>query len=223
MRLLAIDDDPEVLEILQTGLAPFSKTTDVAATAAEGMRLLSEVEYDILLLDVDLPDLSGFDVARRLRQEGYTLPIMMITALNAEDDIVAGLEAGADGYVTKPFSLKELSARLDALHRRREIGEALPLTFADVRVDEAKREAIRGQTQLRLTETEFRLLAFFLRNPGKDITRDDLLEEIWGMSFNPGTGVVDVHLGNLRKKLRTVGPPIIQTVRGVGFRLENPS
>jgi len=170
-------------------------------------------------MDVDLPDLSGFDVVRKLRDEGVTVPIMMLTAMTAEEDIVTGLESGADGYMTKPFSIRELSARMKALKRRTESNRATVLRFGDLTLNAAERTARRGETLLRLTETEFRILAYFVKHPNTDVTRSDLLEEVWAMDFDPGTGVVDVHVGNLRKKLRAAGPPLIQTVRGVGFRL----
>lgn len=220
MRILAIDDDSDVLDFLAEGLGHFGHEVDRAPTSTRGLELAREELHDLILLDVDLPDLSGFEVARKIRAEGNTVLIIMVTALNAEDDVVAGLEAGADGYVTKPFSLKELAARVSALHRRKQITEAEPLSFRDISLNEAKRTATRNGKPLRLTETEFRMLAYFLRNPGSDVNRDTLLQEVWNMDFDPGTGVVDVHLGNLRRKLRTLGPPVIQTVRGVGFRLE---
>jgi len=220
MRILAIDDDPEVLDFLVEGLEHFGHDVDRASTGTDGLEMAREERHDLLLLDVDLPDFSGFEVARKIRQAGSTVLIMMVTALNAEDDVVAGLEAGADGYVTKPFSIKELAARVSALHRRKKITETEPLAFGDISLNEARRAATRGGKPLRLTETEFRMLAYFLRNPGSDVTRETLLLEVWNMDFDPGTGVVDVHLGNLRKKLRAMGPPVIQTVRGVGFRLE---
>lgn len=221
MRILAVDDEPEILEFLSEGLSHFGFVVDIASTGREGLAAARTRSYDMILLDVDLPDLSGFDVARKLRESGDTVLITMVTALNAEDDVVMGLEAGADGYVTKPFSLKELAARVTALLRRRQISATEgPLAFQDISVDEPKRTAQRNGHPLRLTETEFRMLAYFLRHPGKNVTREDLLREVWSMDFDPGTGVVDVHLGNLRKKIRALGSPVIQTIRGVGFRLE---
>lgn len=221
MRILAIDDDPDILDFLVEGLAQFEFTVDTAETGEKGLAIAQGGSYDMILLDVGMPGMSGVEVARKLRESGNTVLITMVTALNAEDDVVAGLEAGADGYVTKPFSIKELAARVTALARRMQTSGQEPLVFGDLSVNEARRTARRNGKPLRLTETEFRLLAHFLRNPGEDVTREVLLKEVWGMDFDPGTGVVDVHLGNLRRKLRTLGPPVIQTVRGVGFRLAN--
>jgi two-component system OmpR family response regulator len=206
-----------------TGLRHHGITVEAAATGQGGLDSALGGGFSMILMDVDLPDISGFDVVRALRKRGETVPIMMLTALNAEEDIVEGLESGADGYVTKPFSIRELAARMEAMKRRSEIDRDSDLSFSDIRINEAQRTTTRRGVGLRLTETEFRLLAHFLRNPEEVVTRDELLREVWGIDFDPGTGVVDVHLGNLRKKLRSVGPPLIQTVRGVGFRLRVPS
>jgi DNA-binding response OmpR family regulator len=174
----------------------------------------------VIVLDVMLPGKSGFHVTSELRAEGNTTPILMLTARDSREDVIHGLDVGADDYLTKPFDFEELLARVRALARRSTtIGEGT-LTFADVELDRLQHEVRRGGEPLALTPTEFRLLESMLRKPGQVVRRIELLDRVWGMSFDPGTNLIDVHMANLRRKLEEGGGErIIFTVRGVGFRL----
>jgi two-component system OmpR family response regulator len=221
MRILVVEDDRKVARFVRQGLEEEGHAVDVAADGEEGGQLAHVNPYDVIVLDVQLPRKNGLVLASELRREGSTVPILMLTARDATDDVVRGLDAGADDYLTKPFAFDELLARVRALGRRG--GAALAeaaLHFADVEVDRLHHRATRGGRPLDLTPREFRLLEYFLARPDAVVTRTELLEKVWDMSFDPETNVVDVHVSNLRGKLEEGGAPrLIQTVRGVGFAL----
>ncbi len=221
MRILVVEDDRKVTRFLKQGLEEEGHAVDVAADGEEGGLLAHVNPYDMIVLDIQLPVKNGLMLAAELRREGSSVPILMLTARDSTEDVVRGLDAGADDYLTKPFAFEELLARVRALGRRG--GAAVPaatLRFADVEMDRIAHRASRGGTPLDLTAHEFRLLEHFLLKPDRVVTRTELLEKVWDMSFDPGTNVVDVHVSNLRRKLEDGGRPrLIQTVRGVGFAL----
>lgn len=221
MKVLIVEDDARVAQFIEKGLVEDGHVVEVAADGLQGLALAAVGEYDVVVLDVMLPAKSGFEVASQLRAEGNPTPILMLTAKDTRDDVVHGLDVGADDYLTKPFDFEEFLARLRALARRSQTVQEAVLRFADVELDRIQHQARRGEVDLDLTPTEFKLLETLLRKPGQVIRRTELLDRVWGMSFDPQTSLVDVHMANLRKKLETGGKPrLIQTVRGVGFKLE---
>ena len=222
MRILVVEDDRKVARFVRQGLEEEGHAVDVAADGEAGAMLAHVNPYDLLVLDVQLPKKNGLELAAELRREGSTLPILMLTARDATEDVVRGLDSGADDYLTKPFAFDELLARVRALGRRGG-GAATSLRFADVEVDRVHHRATRGGRQLDLTPREFRLLEHFLERPDVVVTRTELLEKVWDMTFDPESNVVDVHVSNLRAKLEAGdGTRLIQTVRGVGFTLREP-
>jgi two-component system OmpR family response regulator len=221
MRILVVEDDPKVARFVRQGLEEEGHAVDVAADGEEGTLLAHVNPYDVLVLDVQLPKKNGLMLAAELRREGSTVPILMLTARDSTEDVVRGLDSGADDYLTKPFAFDVLLARVRALGRRGSAAvAAATLRFADLEMDRVHHRAVRGGRPLDLTAREFRLLEHFLTRPEEIVTRTDLLEKVWDMSFDPGSNVVDVHVSNLRRKLEEGGQPrLIQTVRGVGFAL----
>ncbi len=219
--VLVVDDDPAIVAALERGLA--LEGFEVAS-AGGGMAALDAVTRsapDIMVLDVNMPDLDGVSIATRLRRDGYDLPICILSARDEISDRVAGLEAGADDYLVKPFALQELVARLRALLRRQSPAEdGAPVRAGEILIDPARRIAKRGGSLLDLTRREFDLLEAFADNSGLVLSRAQLLERVWGYDFDVDSNVVDVFVGYLRKKLEADGGPrLIETVRGVGFRL----
>ncbi|MGH7444652.1 MAG: response regulator transcription factor [Longimicrobiales bacterium] len=225
MRLLIVDDDPLIAEFVRRGLQEEGHVVDVAHDGEHG-RMLALVEpYDALILDVVLPDAMGHDIAREIRARNKDVPILMLTSKSRTEDIVSGLDAGADDYLVKPFQLDELKARVRALVRRGGAVRDDTLDFAGVTLDRKTRRAFVDKSRLKLTPKEFTLLERFLLSPEKTLTRTDLLEKVWDIHFDPGSNVVDVHVARLRRKLRSAkATPAIVTVRGVGFALtDDPS
>ena len=223
MQLLLIEDDASVARGIRKGLEREGHGVDVAATGSEGLAMARDGDHDVIILDVMLPDQTGFDVAAVLRSEGYAAPILMLTALASTDDVVHGLDAGADDYLTKPFELDELRARVRALTRRTQTNSAGVLRFADIEVDTRERRVLRAGESIRLTELEFQVLLALIQRPGHTVSRRELLEGVWGIHFDPRTRLVDVHVANLRKKLEAAGGGrVISTVRMVGYRLVWP-
>jgi two-component system OmpR family response regulator len=221
MRILVVEDDRKVAGFVRQGLVEEGHSVDTAADGEEGAALAHVNPYDVVVLDVQLPKKNGLQLAAELRREGSVVPILMLTARDSTEDVVRGLDSGADDYLTKPFAFDELLARVRALGRRGGAPVAgASLRFSDVEVDRLHHRASRGGRPLDLTPREFRLLEHFLARPDEVVTRTELLEKVWDMSFDPGTNVVDVHVSNLRRKLEEGGAPrVIQTVRGVGFAL----
>ena len=221
MRILVVEDDRKVARFVRQGLEEEGHAVDVAADGEEGTMLAHVNPYDVVVLDVQLPKKNGLALAAELRREGSTVPILMLTARDSTEDVVRGLDSGADDYPTKPFAFDELLARVRALGRRGGTAvAAATLRYADVEMDRVHHRTTRGGRPLDLTAREFRLLEHFLTRPEAVVTRTNLLEKVWDMSFDPGSNVVDVHVSNLRRKLEEGGQPrLIQTVRGVGFAL----
>ncbi|MFQ5550452.1 MAG: response regulator transcription factor [Gemmatimonadales bacterium] len=220
MRILVVEDDRKVAGFIEQGLREEGYAVDVARDGDEATMMAHINAYDGILLDLMLPRKNGLQVANELRREGVNTPILMLTARDATDDIVRGLDAGADDYLTKPFKFDELLARMRALLRRGGAARLDRLSYGPVSLDRLKHKATSGETELDLTPREFSLLEHFLLHPEEVIRRTELLEKVWDMHFDPESNVVDVHVGNLRRKLRQAGyDNLIQTIRGVGFQL----
>ncbi|MEV4137579.1 response regulator transcription factor [Dactylosporangium sp. NPDC049742] len=225
MRILVVDDDAAVRDSLARTLRFEGYQVDTARDGQEAVDAAHADEPDVMVLDVSMPRMDGLQACRRLRGEGVLVPVLMLTARDSVGDRVAGLDAGADDYLVKPFALQELLARIRALLRR-SLLSAPPeppselLTFADLRLDPATREVWRGGNPLRLTRTEFTILEVFLRHPRQVLTRGMLFEHVWGYDFGETSNSIHVYLGYLRRKLEADGGPrLLHTVRGVGFVL----
>jgi DNA-binding response OmpR family regulator len=221
-RILVVEDDPAILRGLAHNLKCESHEVLTAADGEAGYRLIREKKPDLVILDLMLPKLGGYEICRKIRAEGLNTPVLMLTARGEEADRVLGLDLGADDYVTKPFSVRELMARVRALLRRAQPARALPdeLRFDDVVVDFRSYEARRGKTLLELTRKEFGLLRALAARAGEVVSRDDLLDEVWGFENYPTTRTVDSHVGNLRAKLEQdpAEPRHLLTVHGVGYK-----
>ena len=222
MKILVVEDDRKVAGFIEQGLREEGYAVDVAPDGDEATMLAHVYEYDLMVLDVMLPKKTGLQVAAELRREGRKTPILMLTARDATEDVVRGLDAGADDYLTKPFKFDELLARVRALVRRGGASRTELLSYGPVELDRLKHKAKVNGKRLDLTPKEFQLLEHFLLRPEEVIRRTELLEKVWDLHFDPESNVVDVHVGNLRRKLReAAGTDLLQTVRGVGFRLQS--
>ena len=227
MQILVVDDEAAVRESLRRALTFEGYKVELAADGAEALYRLDEgeVQPDAIVLDVLMPNVDGLETARRLRDVGNRVPILMLTAKDEVQARVAGLDAGADDYVVKPFALSELLARLRALLRRTSNGDAgeEPLRFAGLELDPATRDVTRDGEPIELTRTEFSLLELFLRNPRQVLTRSLIFERVWGYDFGLSSNSLDVYIGYLRRKTESADRPrLIQTVRGVGYALREP-
>ena len=221
MRLLVVEDDRKVAGFIQMGLREEGFAVDVARDGNEASSLVHITDYDAIILDVMLPQKNGLQVAAEMRREGRKTPILMLTARDTTEDVVRGLDAGADDYLAKPFRFDELLARLRALTRRRGPTGLERLAYGPLELDRLKHQVRTSGKTLDLTPREFQLLEHFMLHAEEVVRRTELLEKVWDMSFDPESNVVDVHVGNLRRKLRDAEcGEIIQTVRGVGFSLE---
>src|SRR3954468_15888689 len=223
-RVLVVDDEPNIVDVIAMALKFQGFTVESAGTGQEAISQVGEFKPDLLVLDVMLPDMEGFDVAKRLGAAQSRVPIIFLTARDATDDKVRGLTLGGDDYVTKPFSLEELVARMRSILRRAGLAEpdSSRLTFEDVELDEDTREVSRSGAPIDLTATEYRLLRYLLLNPRRVLTRAQLLEHVWDYDFGGDARVLETYVSYLRKKLDSHGPPLIQTVRGVGYALRPP-
>jgi DNA-binding response OmpR family regulator len=221
MKILLVEDDHKVAGFIDHGLKEEGYVVDIARDGDEASLLAHVNDYDVILLDVVLPKKSGFQIAMELRREGRTTPILMLTSRDAVEDVVRGLDAGADDYLAKPFKFDELLARIRALLRRGGAERLEVLRYGAVTLDRLQHVAMVGERRLDLTAKEFLLLEHFMLHPGEVVRRTALLEKVWDMHFDPESNVVDVHVGNLRRKLtRAAGEPLLGTIRGVGFRLD---
>jgi len=224
MRILVVEDDKKVASFLEKGLREEGYAVDVAHDGADGLMKAHVHEYDLLLLDIMLPGKSGLEIVRDLRSREKTVPVLLLTARDDQQDVVMGLDAGADDYLTKPFGFDELLARIRALLRRGGASRPDRLLYDDVELDRMAHVAARGGARLDLTPKEFQLLEFFLLNPERVVRRTELLEKVWDLRFDPMSNVVDVHVGHLRRKLRDAGEdPLLHTVRGVGYLFQRGS
>jgi two-component system, OmpR family, response regulator len=220
MRVLVVEDEPKLASLLKRGLLEEGHVPEIAGNGEDALWMARATAYDAIVLDVMLPGVDGFEVCRRLRQLEIWTPILMLTARDAVDDRVDGLDAGADDYLVKPFSFTELLARLRALTRRAPGERPTVLEVGDLRLDPASRRAWRGSAELHLSTKEFALLELFMRRPGSTLSRDALLDGAWDLAFERRSNVVDVYVGYLRAKVdRPFAKESIETVRGAGYRL----
>lgn len=220
-NVLVVDDDPKITQLLRRTLSIEGYKVQTAESGAAALDLARSHEPDLIILDVLMPGMDGLEVCRRLRANSDT-PILMLTAKDDVSDRVEGLDRGADDYVVKPFALEELLARVRALLRRHEPAAA-PIVYSDLELDTASRTARRGPREITLSTTEFELLQYFMRHPRRVLSRDAILNAVWGPDFERPTNVVEVYIGYLRSKLEAEGEPrLIHTVRGAGYVLREP-
>jgi two-component system OmpR family response regulator len=221
-RAPLVEDELKMAGLIRRGLVEEGHAADVAGSGEDALWMAQAHAYDVIVLDVMLPGLSGFETCRRLRNEGVWSPVLMLTARDAVEDRVGGLDAGADDYLTKPFSFAELLARLRALARRGGVERPTELAVGDLRLDPAERRAWRAQTEIQLSPKEFALLETFMRRPGQVLSRLQLLEHAWDFAYENRSNVVDVYIRYLREKIdRPFDTASIETVRGAGYRLRD--
>ncbi|MDQ2725499.1 MAG: response regulator transcription factor [Actinomycetota bacterium] len=224
MRVLVVEDEVRMAALLKRGLEEEGYAVDIAANGHDGLWLAGEHTYDAVLLDAMLPGIDGFEVCSRLRGSGTWAPVVMLTAREAVEDRVRGLDAGADDYLIKPFAFAELLARLRALMRRGTAQRPSVVTVGDLCLDPAARRVSRAGTDVELTAKEFSLLELLMRHPGQVLSRDRILEHVWDFAYVAGSNVVDQYVGYLRRKLdRPFARADIETVRGTGYRLRSPA
>ncbi|MFF7708918.1 winged helix-turn-helix domain-containing protein [Pseudomonas sp. NPDC007930] len=224
-RVLTIEDDAVTAKEIVAELTNHGLEVDWVDNGREGLVKAVSGDYDVITLDRMLPELDGLAIVTTLRTIGVSTPVLMISALSDVDERVRGLRAGGDDYLTKPFASDEMAARVEVLLRRKQASTTQDnsLRVADLELDLITREARRGDQQLNLLPTEFKLLEFLMRNAGQILTRMMIFEEVWGYHFDPGTNLIDVHIGRLRKKIDPAGlPPLIKTVRGSGYVIAEP-
>jgi two-component system, OmpR family, response regulator len=220
MRVLVVEDEVKMAALIRRGLQEQGLTVDVAESGERALLLAEAGAYDVVVLDVILPGIDGFETCRRLRQGGIWAPVLMLTARGTLDDRVAGLDGGADDYLTKPFSFAELLARLRALARRGEAERPAVIEVGDLRLDPATRQLWRGDAEIPLSAKEFTLIEVFMRNPGYVLTRTQLLEQAWEYDFQHRSNVIEVYIRYLRRKIDVpFGVKSLETVRGAGYRL----
>jgi two-component system response regulator MprA len=223
MRILVVDDERAVREALERALRLEGYEVEVAGDGQQALLSIAARSVDAIVLDILMPVMDGIETCRALRRMGNRTPVLMLTARHDVDDRVAGLDAGADDYLVKPFALEELLARLRAILRRT-VGDEGPLAFADLTLDPGTHEVRRSNRLIELTRTEFLLLELFMRNPRQVLTRDVIFDRVWGYDFGPSSNSLEVYVGYLRRKTEADGEPrLIQTVRGVGYALREPS
>lgn len=219
-RILVVDDEDNITFLLDATLRHFGYEVHVAKTGRDALALVASVDPDLVVLDVMLPDLDGFEVVRRLRFEGAQVPVLFLTARDATEDVVRGLTLGGDAYVKKPFSVEEIVAQVSALLRRHgHAATASRLAFADLEMDDDAHLVRRAGQVVELSPTEYNLLRFLLVNAGRVLTRSQILDHVWQYDFGGNAAVVETYISYLRKKVDSLGPPLIKTVRGVGYAL----
>jgi two-component system OmpR family response regulator len=223
-RILVVDDEPNIVDVISMALRFHGFEIESAGTGADAIAAVRSFKPDLIVLDVMLPDMEGFDVARRLGAERARVPIIFLTARDATEDKVRGLTVGGDDYVTKPFSLEELVARIRSVMRRTGAAEpeSAKLVFEDLELDDDAHEVTRAGSYIQLTAKEYRLLRYLMLNPRRVLTRQQLLEHVWDYDFGGDARVLETYVSYLRRKLDGHGPPLIHTVRGVGYALRSP-
>jgi two-component system OmpR family response regulator len=227
-NVLVVDDEPNIRELVQVALKFHGCAVTTAATGADALRQAAAAAPDLIVLDVMLPDMDGFEVCRRLRAGGNEVPVIFLTARDTSSDTVTGLALGGDDYVTKPFSVEALVARVRAVLRRASRsqpgsgGEEAMLRVGDLELDESRWSVHRAGVPVELSPTEFRLLAYLMRHPGRVLTRAQILENVWGWDYAGQSQIVETYVSYLRRKLDPLGPPLIHTQRGVGYSLRPP-
>jgi two-component system OmpR family response regulator len=224
-RVLVVDDEPSIVDALSTALRYEGFDVHEAQTGRDALKRAESLRPDLIVLDIMLPDLDGLEVTRRLRRDGLRTPVLFLTARDSTEDKISGLTVGGDDYVTKPFSLAEVVARVRAILRRTQAGgtEDSTLRFADLVLDEETHEVWRAGTPVHLTATEFNLLRYFLLNPRRVLSKAQILDHVWHYDFDGDDNVVETFVSYLRKKLDRLGPPLIHTIRLVGYSLRQPS
>jgi two-component system OmpR family response regulator len=224
-RVLVVDDEPSIVDALSTALRYEGFDVHEAQTGREALKWAESLRPDLIVLDIMLPDLDGLEVTRRLRRDGLRTPVLFLTARDSTEDKISGLTVGGDDYVTKPFSLAEVVARVRAILRRTQAGgtEDSTLRFADLVLDEETHEVWRAGTPVHLTATEFNLLRYFMLNPRRVLSKAQILDHVWHYDFEGDDNVVETFVSYLRKKLDRLGPPLIHTIRLVGYSLRQPS
>ncbi len=223
MRFLLVEDDADLAQFIRKGLKEEHYAVDVAADGEEGLELALNNTYDLLILDIMLPKLDGLTLCRRIRAKGNTTPVLLLTARNTVEDKVSGFDTGADQFLSKPFAFVELLAQIRALLRRGSTQQIVQLQAADLRLDPASHRVWRAGQEIVLTNKEYALLEFLLRNKNRVLTRTAIIEHVWDISYDPMTNIVDAHIRALRAKIdRDFSPPLIATVRGAGYMLEEP-
>jgi DNA-binding response OmpR family regulator len=222
MQILVVEDEPRMSELLERALNEEGHQVVVAGDGCQGFDIARSSSFDVILLDVTLPGMDGMTVARKLREQRNQTPVLMLTARDAASDVVRGLDSGADDYLTKPFSIDVLLARLRAVSRRGSIPQPMCLKVADVVLDPARHLVTRGGEALSLTPREYKLLELFMRNPGRAISRDTILESVWGFGTEVSENTVEVFMRHLRLKVDTREPKLIHTVRGFGYMMREP-
>jgi len=221
MRVLIVEDEPKLAASLDEGLREADYTVDVASDGEEALDFTRTSTYDAIVLDIQLPRVDGLEVCRRVRAHGSATPILLLTARDTVEDKVAGLDRGADDYLTNPFELAELLARLRALLRRTGAQKDGLLRLGDLTLDPAARTVHRAERPIELTKREYAILETLLRRPGWVMTRDAIIESVWGFEFPDSSNLIEVYVGRLRRKLGE--PSLIQTVRGTGYRMQEPA
>lgn len=221
MKILLVEDDPKISAFVKIGLESHDYIVDIAYDGTIGTKLALSKKYDIIILDVVIPGISGFELSKKIRNENIHTPIIMLTSLDSVEDKLNGFEYGADDYVTKPFSFQELLARIKALKRRSSDALISPVLKADdLEMDTVALKVMRAGREITLTATEYKILELLLSNKGKVFDRIQIAEKIWGYSFNSGTNVIDVHINSLRKKIeKDYGKKLIHTKKGFGYIL----
>jgi two-component system OmpR family response regulator len=223
LRVLAVDDEESITDLLGMALRYEGFDVQVAHTGRQALRAVTDRRPHLLILDVMLPDLDGFEIAKRLASRGDKVPILFLTARDATEDKVRGLTLGGDDYLTKPFSLEELVARVRAILRRAgDLEETTHLSFEDLEMNDEAHEVRRGGTRVELTATEYKLLRYLLMNAGRVVSKAQILDHVWNYDFGGDGNVVETYISYLRRKLDGLGPPLISTVRGVGYSLRAP-
>ncbi|MBC6989657.1 response regulator transcription factor [Hymenobacter sp. BT491] len=223
MKILIVEDELKVASFLKSGLQDYGLEAAVALDAASAQRMLAAADYTVVILDVNLPEMSGFELCRFIRQQYAQLPVLMLTAMGSTDHKLMGFDAGADDYLVKPFEFQELLARLRVLHRRYAgAGEESVLKVADLELHGSSKLVKRGDKRIDLTARELALLEFFMLNQGRALTRQEIVGKVWDLSFDTGTNVVDVYVNYLRKKIdKDFSPKLIHTLNGIGYILED--
>lgn len=220
MKLLLVEDEPDLLSLIKTGLSEKNHSVSAAPDGQTAMEMIAMASFDVILLDVMLPDINGIEICRRLRAAGNFTPVLLLTALGSTENVVAGLNAGADDYLTKPFKLIELDARINALARRAGQEQRPPETIVidDLNIDNLSKIVKRGDETILLTAKEFKLLHYLARNNGNILSREQILENVWNINFDMSTNVVDVYINYLRKKIDRPYPnKLIHTIKGLGY------
>jgi DNA-binding response OmpR family regulator len=225
MKILLIEDEPQVVEFLKKGLTEKGYETEVAYDGHMGERLASKGDFDLIILDVILPNINGYELCKKIRDKGIQVPVLMLTALGTTDDKVSGFDAGADDYLVKPFEFEELLARIKALTKRSSglIQTSKVIKISDLSLDFNKKSAIRRDKNIDLTGKEFELLEFLMKNKGRVLSRVEIAEKVWDITFDTGTNVVDVYISILRKKIdRNFEEKLIHTKVGLGYYIDEP-